>query len=287
MAGPDVDNDELSIANTEVHYLHSDHVGDEFKLFVGHCGNRDEARPVTVVLGDPDMCFGSAMDIARPMGFHVPPLLFVGIGYRDSAPPSARRIRDFTPGVDPSTSDVPAEMMGGADRFLLFVREELQPWLRERYDVDPDDSAYVGHSLGGLFGVHALLSEPSTFTRYGIGSPSLSWNNYAMFDREESFSHGHDDLPAKVFLSVGAYENAEGTNHLLSWAGLPDEVLAEVQSAGKTDYVGVVARLNDALRGRSYPSLELQFEVLAGEFHHTSTPMHLAHSLRYLFDAPR
>ena len=36
-------NDDSPLADTEVHYLHSEHVGDEFKIFVGHCG-ASEAR---------------------------------------------------------------------------------------------------------------------------------------------------------------------------------------------------------------------------------------------------
>ena len=37
---PRIGDDESPLAATEVHYLASDHVGDEFKLFVDHCGAR-------------------------------------------------------------------------------------------------------------------------------------------------------------------------------------------------------------------------------------------------------
>ena len=42
-----------------------------------------------------------------------------------------------------------------------------------------------------------------------------------------------------------------------------------------------------ALRSRGYPSLQVELEVLPGEYHLTAPPMSLSRSLRYLFDAPR
>ena len=53
-------------------------------------------------------------------------------------------------------------MMGGADRFIAFLHDELKPWLRERFAVDPDDSMFFGDSLGGLFATYVLLSEPAS-----------------------------------------------------------------------------------------------------------------------------
>jgi hypothetical protein len=41
-----------------------------------------------------------------------------------------------------------------------------------------------------------------------------------------------------------------------------------------------------ALRGRHYPSLEIDQVVLAGEFHVTVPFLNLSRSLRYLFNAP-
>jgi predicted alpha/beta superfamily hydrolase len=34
----------------------------------------------------------------------------------------------------------PATMMGGADRFLSFLRDELAPWLDGRHGADPGDA---------------------------------------------------------------------------------------------------------------------------------------------------
>ena len=38
-------NDESPLSDTEVYYLRSEHVGDEFKILVGHCGSPESATP--------------------------------------------------------------------------------------------------------------------------------------------------------------------------------------------------------------------------------------------------
>jgi hypothetical protein len=40
------------LSDTEVHFFRSDHVGDEFKIVVGHCGSSDSASPVPLFMGD-------------------------------------------------------------------------------------------------------------------------------------------------------------------------------------------------------------------------------------------
>ena len=63
------------------------------------------------------------------------------------------RTRDFTPTYDERfVRWFPEQtLMGGADNFLAFIRDELQPWVQSHYRVDADDSMFFGHSLGGLF----------------------------------------------------------------------------------------------------------------------------------------
>jgi hypothetical protein len=48
-----IGSDECALSDTEVHYLRSEHVGDEFKIFIGHCGAPESAPPPVLFLGDP------------------------------------------------------------------------------------------------------------------------------------------------------------------------------------------------------------------------------------------
>ena len=99
-------NDGSPLADTEVHHLRSEHVGDEFRIFVGQCGARDGEVPAALYVTDANGLFGGAVDTVRLMQLsaHLPPLLVVGIGYRRGAihDTLAARTRDLTPTVDPT-----------------------------------------------------------------------------------------------------------------------------------------------------------------------------------------
>ena len=70
-------DDRSPLAGTEVHYLRSEQVGDEFKIFVGHCGGTEGAAPVVLYVSDANGLFASAVDIVRLMQLsaHLPPIL--------------------------------------------------------------------------------------------------------------------------------------------------------------------------------------------------------------------
>jgi uncharacterized protein len=283
-------NDRSPLADTEVHFLRSEHVGEEFKIFVGHCGAPDPTPPAVLYVGDANGMFASAVDIVRFMQLsaQLPPMLVVGIGYRMGAIDETIQVRtrDFTPTSDASYTEIfPAQTMtGGAPRFLAFIRDELQPWVHTRYPVDTVDSAFFGHSQGGLFATYVLLTEPATFRRYGIGSPSLWWDDNMMFGYEARYAATHDDLPAKVFFAVGEHEDHDGRQREVS--RLPADERAKA-SLRHIDMVADTERMVASLRGRNYPSLEIDSAILPGEFHVTVQHVNLSRALRYLFDAPR
>ena len=161
--------------------------------------------------------------------------------------------------------------------------------MSERYGADPDDAVFFGYSYGGLFATYAMLTDPAVFRGYGIGSPSLWWHDERMFKVEAEYARTHRDLRARAFVGVGGFETPEGLARYLRQ--LPPDVRAgaeeEVKDDPPADMVAGAERMVAALRGRGYPGLEIEFEVMPGEYHDTASPMVLSRSLRYLFDAPR
>ena len=284
-------DDESPLGGTEVHYLKSSHVGDEFKVFIGHCGTAASDTPAPVLyITDANGFFGSAVDIVRSMqlAVHLPPLLVVGIGYRCGvlAETITIRTRDLTPSTDEGFARLFPEhrKMGGAPQLLAFIRTELMPWVESRYRVNRDDSTYFGHSLGGLFGTYVLLTAPETFQRYGIGSPSLWWDNEMIFDCEARYADAHDDLPAKVFFGIGADETQDGrrreaVNH--------EPAVRKKATAWYIDMVDDMERMVNRLQGRCYPRLTIASAVFPDEFHVTVPQLNLSRALRFLFDSPR
>jgi predicted alpha/beta superfamily hydrolase len=165
------------------------------RIFVGHCG---EAPRTTLVLTDGNGLMGLAVDAVRFMQIPglLPSVLVVGVGYPDAAVVTDtidQRFRHLTP-----TPSRHREGSGHADSFVRFFRAELFPWLDARF-AGAGDRIYFGHSLGGLFGVHVLLTAPDTFGAFIISSPSLWWDHHAVFEHEAQRAAVHDDLAARVY----------------------------------------------------------------------------------------
>ncbi|HEX5614928.1 MAG TPA: alpha/beta hydrolase-fold protein [Acidimicrobiia bacterium] len=277
------------LAGTEVHSLRSEHVGDDFKIFVGHCGrSTDRALPV-LYLTDANGFFGATVDAVRSMQLSrlLPPLLVVGIGYPRGtlADTVDLRARDLTPTTDDAFARVyPSDTgTGGASRFLAFIRDELMPWVASNYRIDAHDATYFGHSLGGLFGTYAMLTEPTTFTRYIVASPSYWWDRETIFRLEDEYAATNDDLPARAFFGIGADEDHAG--RITEATNMPDAERAIAQKYS-FDMVEQMQRFVARVTSRGYRNLDATTRVFADEFHCTVAPLVLSRGLRSLFDAP-
>ena len=94
-----------------------------------------------------------------------------------------------------------------------------------------------------------------------------------MFDQEAEYAQTHDDLPAKVSFTVGGYENPDGFRRRLEQLAPDHRARMEAEPGDwAEDYVGDTERMVTTLRGRAYPSLEIEHEVLPGEYHETAVP---------------
>jgi predicted alpha/beta superfamily hydrolase len=283
-------DDRSPLADTEVHRLRPAELDGERTIFVGRCG-LDPAVPASVLyLADANGFFGGTVDLVRSLQLarHLPPILVVGIGYPVGvlAETRDRRTRDLTPTADEGFAALFPDQaeMGGAGATLDFIRRELMPWVHDRYEVDPADATFFGHSFGGLFGLSVLFDEPGTFRRYIIGSPSLWWDRRTTLASEGRYAEGHDDLPATVFFGIGADETQDGRER--EAVNLPEDE-RRAATAWYIDMVDDMNRLVDQLAGRGYPSLRWQREVFPGEFHVTVPLLTLSRGLRFVYDAPR
>lgn len=94
----------------------------------------------------------------------VPPMIVVSILGID-------RNKDLTP-----TPLKDWKTAGGGANFLNFIKNELIPYVDKKYPSNGDNALW-GHSLGGLFVINALLTEPNTFKSYIAVDPSLWWGD--------------------------------------------------------------------------------------------------------------
>jgi predicted alpha/beta superfamily hydrolase len=128
----------------------------------------------------------------------MPEMIVVGITNTD-------RTRDLTPTrVErlPGQPNVRFPTSGGADNFLKFIETELIPLIESKYRTQPF-RALAGHSLGGLFAVHAMVARPEVFNSYIAVSPSLQWDNFVMIDRAKEFFKTRKEYNRTLFASLG------------------------------------------------------------------------------------
>jgi len=81
------------------------------------------------------------------------------------------RDRDFSPtriNMDPQS--------GGADNFHAFLKNELIPYVENKYLTNGQKSL-LGSSFSGLFSVYAFVKEPQLFQSYIASDPNLNWDN--------------------------------------------------------------------------------------------------------------
>ena len=112
------------------------------------------------------------------------------------------RTRDLTPtkAIGPGAAQFPTA--GGSDNFLKFIETEVIPQIEKQYRVQPY-RVLAGHSLGGLFVVHTLITRPELFNSYVAVSPSLQWSDEATLKRAEEFFKTRKELQATLFTSLG------------------------------------------------------------------------------------
>ena len=280
----------VSIPDSEVHSLHSTFVEDDFELWIakpqpGFVSSSE--LPAVLYVLDANLCFGTAVEMTRIMHKlygELPPILVVGIAYptSDSFRQGMLRNRDFTPSVDNSFADqvdsflpdqptanvVPA--MGGAERFLRFLREEVQPFVTSQFEVAAENSTIFGSSLGGLFATYTLLKAPDTFDNFIIASPSLWWNQEEIFEMEAEQAAKAEALNSNVFLAVGGLEESP-----------------EIPMLAQFKAITNLKKFSDLLFKRNDCSLQMALAILPEETHTSSLPAAMTRGLRSCFRQER
>jgi len=260
----------FTLPNSERFVLASKHVGDRFQIDVAwplKAAEGDRPKLLYVTDGLPNFATLTTMAREGEAGISAPieRLILVAISYPgdDRERTAVLRRRDFTmPGW---ISRNPGES-GGAEKFLRFIEQELDPVIRSHYACAPGKAGMFGASLGGYFAAYALLKRSPLFDRYAISSPGMISEEDPLFALEEACHSASRVLPARVYLTLGALEESGPTPH-------PDFARC---------YRKLVARLEQ----RQYEQLELTTEVLADETHLTAIWLTMSRGLRKLYGLP-
>lgn len=198
--------------------------------------------------------------------------MIVGIGYvidkdqmKGLAQIIAWRTRDLTPSMRGKVNQGWQEMLrtvfnenmqvctGGADQFLKAIVNEVIPFIETNYRTNCQERGLAGYSYGGLFTLYTLFQSPHLFHKYLVGSPPI-WQE--LFDDEERFAGSHQELNAKVFMSVGGKE---------------------------TELHESFNKMKVCLETRAYPGLDLKAIILKDEDHDSSVAPSISRALNWLY----
>jgi predicted alpha/beta superfamily hydrolase len=134
----------------------------------------------------------------------VPPMITVAFDLGDG-------MRDLTPTKSPDYGPT----SGGASNFLKYIKDELIPFVEKNYRTS-SERLFWSHSIGGLFGLYALLKEPDVFQSMLVSSP------YFVYDRGERYIIKN----TKTFL-----ENRNGQeNFLYICVGNEPQLVPEIEA---------------------------------------------------------
>lgn len=153
------------------------------------------------------ICMLQYADLIDP-GFT--PVLLVGVDY----PVGQRnaRSRDYTmadsvpAAMREALSAAPQTTPGGADKFLAFLEEELDPFIRSRYNTTGKPAGILGTSFGGTFTFYAFLKQSRLFDRFWLGSPGILTTDTDYVGKFAALIKGKLAHPTRMFLSAGARE---------------------------------------------------------------------------------
>ncbi|MBE0679365.1 MAG: alpha/beta hydrolase [Bacteroidales bacterium] len=249
------------VPNTEMRSIHSEILDRQMSIYVklpaAYYKNPEKVYPVWYVT-DANRSFPmlanmvSIFDVPFPT---LPEIVLIGIGYEigDMADFAAWRTRDLTPVNEPWADENVGKWLsemtgretvvrsGGGPIFLRFITDELFPFVESDYRVSSGDRCLGGISYGGLFTLYVMFEKPELFTKYFAGSPTIGYANGYLFKAEAEYAATHDDLNARLFMTMGALE---------------DSVM-----------ISNMHRMTDQLRSRKYPGFTIMTHVFPDEWH--------------------
>jgi putative esterase len=132
------------------------------------------------------------------------------------------------------------------DRFWKFVSEELKPLVERKYRCK-DFRIVVGHSLGGLSVVDALIKHTDLFNAYIAHDPSLWWGEgYGIKLFEQS--KGKDFQNRLLYITHTGYK---------------------IRHNGRSGHVATFDKLKAMLTANAFPNLQWKISEYSKENHGT------------------
>ncbi|MFL0354686.1 alpha/beta hydrolase [Xanthomarina sp. GH4-25] len=109
---------------------------------------------------------------------------------------------------------------GGASQFLEALKTEITPFVDKHYKTN-SERGISGHSFAGLFTAYVFLNSDGFFTKFGINSPSLWWDEKKLLDQailQFTENKTWNIPPTKVYISVGGKEGIDMVPQMIEFS---------------------------------------------------------------------
>tara|TARA_B110000971_G_scaffold219443_1_gene260577 strand:+ start:530 stop:1423 length:894 start_codon:yes stop_codon:yes gene_type:complete len=178
------------------------------------------------------------------------------------------RAYDFTPSKDTvwerdreKSYNFPkgALTTGGAAEFLESIKTEIVPFIEKNYKTN-NDRGITGWAFGGLFTAYSFINSDGYFTRFGINTSTLWWNNNEILNQAVlRFSNNKtwDIPPTKVFMSVGTLD--------------------------ESSMIPAMLKFSSHLKNRTYKNIDFESQIFDKETHASTLPTSLSRTLAVLY----
>ena len=231
-------------------------------------GKEPNRRYPVLYVTDANYAFPVIRAISRRLNVEhaqIADFILVGLSYAKGEDGTLSRDRDYTPTPNGPRGAPAGAVHGHGPAYQAYLRDRVMPFIAQRYRTDPRRALFLGHSYGALLGAQILFTDPGMFSGYILGSPSFWYDKHYIFGMEAKYAARHRDLPAKVYMYVGAYESPR-FNRI-------------------NEMVGDNREFEGRLKKRKYPNLVLKSDVLNDEDHVSVAPRGFTHGLKYLLPA--
>jgi len=95
------------------------------------------------------------------------------------------------------------EGTGGAPKFHQFVSEQLIPYVDQTYRTN-DHRLFMGHSLGGMYGIYTLTENADLFEDYVLLSPSIENRANSLYPKLNALMESDKKLTNNIYMIVGS-----------------------------------------------------------------------------------
>lgn len=156
--------------------------------------------------------------ISGAIDYVIEDAILVGVSWEQGVPLQQSRMRDYMP--NQYSGENYKHPTGEAKEHLTFLVEDVFKHIETHYKADPQQRSFFGYSVSGTFGSYILLTQPTLFKNYLIGSPVTLFDDYFVHEYAPIKEQIPKLINANVFISVGAEETPEALEHAQSLANL-------------------------------------------------------------------